>query len=37
MDSGMKLEAMSQALMSATDDFDAGIVAFKDKRAARFG
>jgi enoyl-CoA hydratase/carnithine racemase len=37
MDSGMKLEAMSQALMSATDDFDVGIVAFKEKRAARFG
>ncbi|HEY2716272.1 MAG TPA: enoyl-CoA hydratase-related protein, partial [Solirubrobacterales bacterium] len=36
MDSGMKLEAMSQALLSATDDFDAGIDAFKEKRAASF-
>lgn len=36
MDSGMKLEAMSQALASATDDFDAGIVAFQEKRAADF-
>jgi enoyl-CoA hydratase/carnithine racemase len=37
MDSGMKLEAMSQALLSATDDFDAGIAAFRDKRPAAFG
>jgi enoyl-CoA hydratase/carnithine racemase len=37
MDSGMKLEAMSQALLSATDDFDAGIAAFQEKRPTAFG
>lgn len=37
MDSGMKLEAMSQALLSATDDFSDGIDAFHEKRPANFG
>jgi enoyl-CoA hydratase/carnithine racemase len=36
MDSGMKLEAMSQALLSATDDFHEGIAAFEQKRPATF-
>ncbi|MFN8217093.1 MAG: enoyl-CoA hydratase/isomerase family protein [Solirubrobacterales bacterium] len=37
LDSGLKVEAMSQALLSATDDFDAGIAAFSEKRPAKFG
>jgi 2-(1,2-epoxy-1,2-dihydrophenyl)acetyl-CoA isomerase len=36
LDSGMKVEAMSQALLSATDDFEAGIEAFKNKRQTKF-
>jgi 2-(1,2-epoxy-1,2-dihydrophenyl)acetyl-CoA isomerase len=36
MESGFRLEAMAQALLSATDDFEEGLHAFKEKRAGSF-
>nr|WP_272475985.1 hypothetical protein [Baekduia alba] len=32
----LRFEAMAQALLSATDDFEEGLRAFKDKRAGSF-
>jgi 2-(1,2-epoxy-1,2-dihydrophenyl)acetyl-CoA isomerase len=36
MDHGMRLEAMAQALLGATDDFHEGIAAFQEKRSGTF-
>ncbi|WCB91795.1 putative enoyl-CoA hydratase echA12 [Baekduia alba] len=36
MEPGFRLEAMAQALLSATDDFEEGLHAFKERRAGSF-
>jgi 2-(1,2-epoxy-1,2-dihydrophenyl)acetyl-CoA isomerase len=36
MEPGFRLEAMAQALLSATDDFEEGLHAFEERRAGSF-